>query len=208
MNENTYPWLGRGPIIPVIVIEEVAAAVPLARALVAGGLSTLEVTLRTPAALDAITAIAEAVPEALVGAGTLRTPADAALARDAGAEFAVSPGYTSELAAACAAVGLPLLPGVATASDVMRAYADGFRFCKFFPAVAAGGTPLLKALSGPFADVQFCPTGGVTPANAPEFLALANVEVCGGTWLTPADLVAAQDWDAITELARRATALA
>ena len=154
------------------------------------------------------TAIAEAVPEALVGAGTLRTPADPGLARDAGAEFAVSPGYTSELAAACAAVGLPLLPGVATASDVMRAYADGFRFCKFFPAVAAGGTPLLKALSGPFADVQFCPTGGVTPANAPEFLALANVEVCGGTWLTPADLVAAQDWDAITELARRATALA
>lgn len=199
---------GRGPIIPVIVLEDAAVAVDLARALVAGGLSALEVTLRTPAAAAAIEAIARAVPEALVGAGTLRTPADAARAREAGARFAVSPGYTPELSAACRDADLPLLPGVATASDLMRAYAGGHRFCKFFPAVAAGGVGMLKALSGPFFDVSFCPTGGITPANAPDFLALDAVPVCGGTWLTPPALIAARDWDAITELARTASALA
>lgn len=207
MTDPTQPWLGRGPIVPVIVIEEASIAVDLARALVDGGLSALEVTLRTPAAPAAIEAIANAVPEAAIGAGTLRLPGDAALARDAGATFAVSPGYTRELGAACAEVGLPLLPGVATASELMLAYADGYRFCKFFPAVAAGGVPVLKALAGPFPDVLFCPTGGITEASARDFLALPTVPVCGGTWLTPSQLLADRDWPAITELARRAAAL-
>lgn len=207
MTNQLLPWEGRGPIIPVIVIEDAALAAPLARALLAGGLSALEITLRTPAAPAAIEAIATAVPEATVGAGTLRLPADAKLARDSGATFAVSPGYTRALGAACAAAELPLLPGVATASELMLAYADGHRFCKFFPAVASGGVPMLKALAGPFPDVSFCPTGGITQASAPDFLALPSVPVCGGTWLTPADLVAARDWAAITELARRASAL-
>ncbi|HQZ00117.1 MAG TPA: bifunctional 4-hydroxy-2-oxoglutarate aldolase/2-dehydro-3-deoxy-phosphogluconate aldolase [Propionicimonas sp.] len=201
------PWSGRGPIIPVLVIDDAAIAVDLARALVAGGLTALEVTLRTPAAPAAIAAIAAQVPEATVGAGTLRLPSDAGLARDAGATFAVTPGYTRELGAACRAAGLPLLPGVATASELLLAFADGYRFCKFFPAVAAGGVPVLKALAGPFPDVSFCPTGGITEASAPEFLALASVPVCGGTWLTPAELVTARDWTGITELARRAAAL-
>lgn len=207
MNHGAYPWTGRGPIIPVIVIEDATLAVDLARALVAGGLSALEVTLRTSEAPAAIEAIATAVPEAVVGAGTLRLPSDAALARDAGASFAVTPGYTNALGAACAASGLPLLPGVATASELLLAYGDGHRFCKFFPAVAAGGVPTLKALAGPFPDISFCPTGGITESSAPDFLALPSVPVCGGTWLTPTDLVADRDWAAITELARRAAAL-
>ena len=207
MNTDVQPWIGRGPIIPVIVIDDASLAVDLARALVAGGLSALEITLRTPAAPAAIEAIAAAVPEAAVGAGTLRLPRDAALAKDAGATFAVTPGYTRELGAACREAGLPLLPGVATASELLLAYGDGHRFTKFFPAVAAGGVPLLKALGEPFPDVSFCPTGGITEASAPDFLALPSVPVCGGTWLTPANLVAARDWDAITELARRAAAL-
>ena len=201
------PWLGRGPIVPVIVIEDAAIAVSLARALVAGGLSALEVTLRTPAALGSIEAIVKAVPEAAIGAGTVRMPIDATRARDAGAAFAVSPGYTHDLGNACIDLGLPLLPGVATASEVMLAYADGHRFCKFFPAVAAGGIPVLQALAGPFPDVQFCPTGGLTETNASGFLALPTVPVCGGTWLTPPKLVAEHDWPAITELASRAAAL-
>jgi len=207
MTEPTQPWLDRGPIIPVIVIRNAAIAVDLARALMAGGLTALEITLRTPAAPAAIEAIANAVPGAAVGAGTLRVPGDARLARDAGATFAVSPGYTRDLGDACALAGLPLLPGVATASELMLAYADGHRFCKFFPAVAAGGIPVLKALAGPFPDVRFCPTGGITEATAPDFLALPTVPVCGGTWLTPPKLVADRDWATITELARRAAAL-
>jgi 2-dehydro-3-deoxyphosphogluconate aldolase/(4S)-4-hydroxy-2-oxoglutarate aldolase len=194
-------------VIPVIVLDRVADAVPLARALVAGGVRVLEVTLRTPAALACIEAIARAVPEAIVGAGTLRTAADARAARAAGAVFGVSPGYTAEVGAACRDAGLPLLPGVATASEVMAAQADGLRFLKFFPATAAGGIPMLKALGGPFPDIVFCPTGGITPETAPQFLALSNVKVCGGSWLTPADAVAAGDWDRITQLARAAAAL-
>jgi len=208
MSVHHSPWMGRGPIVPVIVIQDADTAVDLARALVAGGLSALEVTLRTPAALASIEAIAREVPEAAIGAGTLRLPGDAALAREAGATFAVSPGYTRDLHHACADVDLPLLPGVSTASELMHAYADGHRFCKFFPAVAAGGVPMLKAFAGPFPDVLFCPTGGITEASAPDFLALPTVPVCGGTWLTPSDLVAAHDWAAITALARRAAALA
>ena len=196
-----------GPVIPVIVLDRVADAVPLARALGAGGVRVLEITLRTPAALAGIEAIARAVPEAIVGAGTLRSAADARAARAAGSAFGVSPGYTAAVAAACRDAGLPLLPGVATASEVMAAQADGLHFLKFFPASAAGGIALLEALAGPFPDVRFCPTGGITPATAPLFLALPNVPVCGGSWLTPAAAVAAADWGRITQLARTAAGL-
>ena len=196
-----------GPVIPVIVLQRVEHAVPLANALVAGGVRVLEVTLRTPAALACIEAIAREVPQAIVGAGTIRTPAEARAARQAGSLFGVSPGYTSEVAQACRDVGLPLLPGVATASEVMAANADGFRFLKFFPATAAGGVPMLKALAGPFPDVAFCPTGGITPQTAPDFLALPNVRVCGGSWLTPADAIDAGDWARITTLAHAAASL-
>ena len=204
---NTLELAAHGPVIPVIVLDRVADAVPLARALVAGGVRVLEVTLRTPAALAGIEAIARAVPEAIVGAGTLRSAADARAARAAGSAFGVSPGYTAAVAAACRDAGLPLLPGVATASEVMAAQADGLHFLKFFPASAAGGIALLEALAGPFPDVRFCPTGGITPATAPLFLALPNVPVCGGSWLTPAAAVAAADWGRITQLARTAAGL-
>lgn len=196
-----------GPVIPVVVLHRAGDAVPLARALVAGGVRVLEVTLRTPAALACIEAIAQEVPEAIVGAGTIRTPAEAHAARQAGSAFGVSPGYTREVAQACRDVGLPLLPGVATASEVMAACAEGFRFLKFFPATAAGGIPMLKALAGPFPDVVFCPTGGITPHTASDFLALPNVRVCGGSWLTPADAVDAGDWARITALAHAAVSL-
>jgi len=204
---DTRSLASHGPVIPVIVIQRLEQAVPLARALVEGGVKVLEVTLRTPVALAAIEAIARAVPEAVVGAGTLRLPADAQAARDAGSVFAVSPGYTAELGAACRAAGLPLLPGVATGSEVMAAMADGLDFLKFFPAVQAGGIPMLKALAGPFPDIAFCPTGGITPETAPQFLAMPNVKVCGGSWLTPADAVEQGDWPRITRLAREAQAL-
>ncbi len=196
-----------GPVIPVIVIDDFDAAVPMARALVEGGVRVLEVTLRTTVALRCMEAIAKAVPEAIVGAGTVRSLADARAAKDAGCLFAVSPGYTSSIGLACQNIGLPLLPGVATASEIMQANSDGYRFLKFFPASAAGGIPMLKALAGPFPDVMFCPTGGISAEAAPQFLALPNVKVCGGSWLTPADAVAARDWPRITALARAAGAL-
>ena len=196
-----------GPVIPVIVIDDFDAAVPMARALVEGGVRVLEVTLRTSVALRCMEAIAKAVPEAIVGAGTVRSLADARAAKDAGCLFAVSPGYTSSIGLACQNIGLPLLPGVATASEIMQANADGYRFLKFFPASAAGGIPMLKAFAGPFPDVMFCPTGGISAETAPQFLALPNVKVCGGSWLTPADAVAAKDWPRITALARAAGAL-
>ncbi len=196
-----------GPVIPVIVIELIEHAVPLAQALVEGGVKVLEVTLRTPAALAAIVAIARAVPEAIVGAGTLRSAADVRAARDAGCRFGVSPGYTHAIGAACREAGLPLLPGVATAGEVMAASADGHDFLKFFPASAAGGLPMLKALAGPFPDISFCPTGGITAQTAPQYLALPNVRVVGGSWLTPVDAMRAGDWARITQLAREARAL-
>jgi 2-dehydro-3-deoxyphosphogluconate aldolase/(4S)-4-hydroxy-2-oxoglutarate aldolase len=204
---NTLELAAHGPVIPVIVIQRLADAVPLAQALVEGGVKVLEVTLRTPVALRAMEAIARSVPQAIVGAGTIRSVADAQAARDAGCRFGVSPGYTSEIGHYCRNVSLPLLPGVATASEVMQAQADGLTFLKFFPATAAGGIPLLKALHGPFPDVVFCPTGGITPETAPQFLALPNVKVCGGSWLTPADAVEAGDWTRITTLARQTHAL-
>lgn len=196
-----------GPVIPVIVIDDLAHAVPLAQALVDGGVRVLEVTLRTPVALQAIEAMARAVPGAIVGAGTLRTAADARAVKDAGAAFAVSPGFTEPLSQACAAAGLPLLPGVSSASEVMRASDAGHSFLKLFPATAVGGVNLLKGLAGPFPDIVFCPTGGITPETAPQFLALPNVRVCGGSWLTPKDALQAGDWARITRLAREASQL-
>ena len=207
MIKNTLELLALGPVIPVIVLQRVEHAVPMARALVEGGVRVLEVTLRTPVALACMQAIARAVPEAIVGAGTLRTVADVRAARDAGCQFGVSPGYTLEIGAACRADQLPLLPGVATASEVMAANADGLTFLKFFPATAAGGVAMLKALAGPFPDVVFCPTGGITLETAPQFLALANVKVCGGSWLTPGDALDSGDWARFTRLAREASAL-
>ena len=196
------------PVIPVIVLERADDAVPLARALVAGGVRVLELTLRTSAALTAIEAIARAVPDAIVGAGTVRSDADARAAHAAGARFAVSPGWSPRIAAECRSLGLALLPGAATASEVMAAADAGFRFLKFFPAAAAGGPAMLKAWLGPFADIVFCPTGGIDAANAAEYLALANVEVVGGSWLTPPDAIAAADWPRIERLARDAAGLA
>ena len=204
---NPLDLAAHGPVIPVIVIDRLDGAVPLAQALVDGGVKVLEITLRTPVALKCMEAIARAVPEAIVGAGTVRNAADAQAAKDAGCRFAVSPGYLSAVGHACRDIGLPLLPGVATGSEVMQANADGYFFLKFFPATAAGGIPLLKALAGPFADVVFCPTGGITLETAPQFLALPNVKVCGGSWLTPADAVKSKDWARITKLAREASAL-
>lgn len=167
----------------------------------------LEVTLRTPQGLASIEAIARAVPEAIVGAGTVRSAADARTCAHAGARFAVSPGYTSALGQACQDLQLPLLPGVATSGEIMAAQADGFNELKFFPAVQAGGTAMLKAWQGPFGDVRFCPTGGVSPANAQEFLALKNVVCVGGSWLVPTDALEQGDWSRITALAREAKAL-
>ena len=195
------------PVIPVIVLNDLAHAVPMARALVAGGVRMLEVTLRTPQALACIEAIARAVPEAGVGAGTVRSRADAQAAANAGARFAVSPGYTSAVGQACRDVGLALLPGVATGSEIMMAQEDGFTELKFFPAMQAGGPAMLKAWSGPFFDVRFCPTGGVSLQNAADFLALPNVVCVGGSWLVPADAMAAGDWARITQLAADTQAL-
>lgn len=195
------------PVIPVIVLHDVRHAVPMARALVAGGIRMLEVTLRTPQALESMRAIAAEVPDAVVGAGTVRSSADAAAAARAGARFAVSPGFTPAVGRACRDAGLPLLPGVATGSEIMTAQEEGFSALKFFPAVQAGGTAMLKAWQGPFGDVVFCPTGGIQSGNAAEFLALKNVACVGGSWLVPTDALEQGDWPRITRLAREASAL-
>jgi 2-dehydro-3-deoxyphosphogluconate aldolase / (4S)-4-hydroxy-2-oxoglutarate aldolase len=193
------------PVIPVIVLNDVNHAVPMARALVAGGIRMLEVTLRTPVALECMERIAKEVPEAVVGAGTVRTPYEAQAAARAGARFAVSPGFTAAVGQACKDNGLPLLPGVATGSEIMMAAEAGYTELKFFPAMQAGGPAMLKAWSGPFFDVKFCPTGGVSTANAQEFLSLPNVVCVGGSWLTPADAMQRGDWAQITQLATQAT---
>jgi 2-dehydro-3-deoxyphosphogluconate aldolase/(4S)-4-hydroxy-2-oxoglutarate aldolase len=195
------------PVIPVIVLHDVKHAVALARALVAGGIRMLEVTLRTPQALACLEAIAREVPEAVAGAGTVRSAADVQASLNAGARFAVSPGYTHTVGQACRDAGLPLLPGVATGSEIMAAQDDGYNELKFFPAMQAGGPAMLKAWGGPFIGVRFCPTGGVTQTNAAEFLALPNVACVGGSWLTPTDALAAGDWARITALARDASTL-
>ena len=196
-----------GPVIPVIVIDGIEQAVPLARALVAGGVRVLEVTLRTPVALDAIRAIAREVPDAIVGVGTISRAEHFEQAIQAGARFGVSPGLTRELIDAAHASHLPLLPGVMTPSDVIRARNARFFALKLFPAQQAGGIGMLKALSGPFPDVTFCPTGGVTPTSAPDFLALPNVGCVGGSWLTPPAMVKAGDWQEITALSLDASKL-
>ncbi|MFF4268436.1 bifunctional 4-hydroxy-2-oxoglutarate aldolase/2-dehydro-3-deoxy-phosphogluconate aldolase [Streptomyces sp. NPDC001536] len=199
--------LDLAPVVPVVVIEDASDAVPLARALVAGGLPAIEVTLRTPAALDAIRAIADEVPDAVVGAGTVVTPEQVTRCVRAGARFLVSPGWTDVLLTAMRASGVPFLPGVSTVSEVVALLERGVREMKFFPAQAAGGTAYLKSLAGPLPQARFCPTGGIGPANAPEYLALPNVGCVGGTWMLPADAVAARDWGRIEELARAAAGL-
>ncbi|WP_031170368.1 bifunctional 4-hydroxy-2-oxoglutarate aldolase/2-dehydro-3-deoxy-phosphogluconate aldolase [Streptosporangium roseum] len=195
------------PVVPVVVIDDLETAVPLARALVAGGLPVIEVTLRTADALRAIERIAAEVPEAVIGAGTIRTPADVAASVAAGSRFLVSPGSTPKLVDAMEASGVPFLPGVATASEVMALAERGLTEMKFFPAEAAGGLPYLKALGGPLPDVRFCPTGGIRLATAPDYLSLPNVGCVGGTWLTPADALAAGDYARIEKLAAEAAAL-
>lgn len=199
--------LDLAPVVPVVVVRDAADAVPLARALVDGGLPAIEVTLRTPVALDAIRAIAREVPDALVGAGTVVSSADVADAVAAGARFLVSPGWTPALLDAMEASGVPFLPGVSTTSEVVALLERGVREMKFFPAEAAGGTAYLKALSGPLPQARFCPTGGIRPETAPSYLALPNVACVGGTWLTPEGALAARDWGRVTELARAASGL-
>ncbi|MEV6382603.1 bifunctional 4-hydroxy-2-oxoglutarate aldolase/2-dehydro-3-deoxy-phosphogluconate aldolase [Streptomyces sp. NPDC051773] len=207
------PWSSRvsvldlAPVLPVVVVDDPADAVPLARALVAGGLPAIEVTLRTPGALDAVRAISAEVPEAVVGVGTVITPPQVAESVAAGGRFLVSPGWTDMLLAAMRASGVPFLPGVSTASEVVALLERGVREMKFFPAEAAGGTTYLKSLAGPLPQARFCPTGGVGPGNAPEYLALPNVGCVGGTWMLPSDAVAARDWARIERLAREAAGL-
>ncbi|MGA4963231.1 bifunctional 4-hydroxy-2-oxoglutarate aldolase/2-dehydro-3-deoxy-phosphogluconate aldolase [Streptomyces pseudogriseolus] len=203
----SFSVLELAPVVPVVVVEDVADAVPLARALVAGGLPAIEVTLRTPAARGAIRAIAAEVPGAVVGAGTVLTPEQVTDAVTAGARFLVSPGCTDALLAAMRASGVPFLPGVATASEVMALLERGVREMKFFPARATGGTAYLKSLSGPLPQARFCPTGGIGPDTAPEYLALPNVGCVGGSWMLPEDAVAARDWERVERLAREAAAL-
>lgn len=200
--------LRQGPVVPVIVIDDPAVAVDLAHALVAGGIRVLEVTLRTKAALAAIRRMRDEVPDAIVGAGTLRTRPQVEASVDAGAQFGISPGLTPELAAAARSAALTFIPGIATPAEAMRAEDEGFLVQKLFPAEAVGGVKLLKSLAGPFPNLRYCPTGGIDLARAPEYLKLPNVMCVGGSWLTPADALAARDWDRITQLAREASQLA
>ena len=194
------------PIVPVLVVHDAGKARSLAEALVAGGLPALEVTLRTPAALEAISEMAK-VQGGMVGAGTLVTPDDVLAAKDAGATFGVSPGATDALLAACEEADLPLLPGAATASEAMRLLARGYDMLKFFPAEASGGAPALKAIGAPLPQISFCPTGGVSPENAQSYLSLPNVVCAGGSWVAPSDLINSEDWAGIEELARNASQL-
>lgn len=200
--------LDRVPVIPVVVVDDVAHAVPIARALVAGGLPVIELTLRTPVALEGIRRIAAEVPEILLGAGTVTAPEHAKQAADAGAAFLVSPGSTAAVLDGMAETELPFLPGVSTVSEAMAALEHGLTELKFFPAEAAGGATFLRSLGGPVPQVRFCPTGGITPLSAPDYLALPNVGCVGGSWLTPAKALASEDWAAVTELAKKAAQLA
>jgi 2-dehydro-3-deoxyphosphogluconate aldolase/(4S)-4-hydroxy-2-oxoglutarate aldolase len=204
---NIREILRLSPVIPVLTVSDLAHAVPLARALVAGGLRVLEITLRTPVAIGCIEAIRKAVPEALVGLGTLTKPVDFAAAERAGAQFGVTPGLTPELAAAARGARFPLLPGAMTPTEVIAARHLGFNVLKLFPAHQAGGIGMLHALSAPFPDVLFCPTGGISRASAPEYLALPNVVSVGGSWVAPGELLKAGDWSGIEALARDAAAL-
>ncbi|KAB2370358.1 bifunctional 4-hydroxy-2-oxoglutarate aldolase/2-dehydro-3-deoxy-phosphogluconate aldolase [Actinomadura montaniterrae] len=204
---NTEELFGLAPVVPVVVLDDADHAVPLARALVDGGLPAIEVTLRTPAAVESIERIAAEVPDAVVGAGTVVTAGDAERSLKAGARFLVSPGCTPRLRAAMADTGLPFLPGVSSASEAMALLEEGVTAMKFFPAEPAGGVPYLKALGGPLPQITFCPTGGIRPGNAADYLALPNVGCVGGTWLTPSDAVRAGDWDRVRALAAEAAEL-
>jgi 2-dehydro-3-deoxyphosphogluconate aldolase/(4S)-4-hydroxy-2-oxoglutarate aldolase len=204
---NLRDLLRISPVIPVLTVTRLEHAAPLAQALVRGGIRVLEVTLRTACALDAITEMREMAPSAVVGAGTLTRADDFAAVQRAGAQFAVTPGLTPDLMFGAGETRLPLLPGVMTPTELIAARAAGFRACKLFPAQQAGGVGMLKALAGPFPDVVFCPTGGITRANAAEFLAQPNVLCVGGSWLAPRELVDAGNWGAIEELARDASSL-
>ncbi|MFD6335514.1 bifunctional 4-hydroxy-2-oxoglutarate aldolase/2-dehydro-3-deoxy-phosphogluconate aldolase [Streptomyces niveus] len=199
--------LDLAPVVPVVVVDDVADAVPLARALVAGGLPAIEVTLRTPVAADAIRAIAAEVPEAVVGAGTVISAATVTEAVSAGARFLVSPGWTDTLLAAMRASGVPFLPGVSTTSEVVALLERGVTEMKFFPAEAAGGTAYLKSLSGPLPQARFCPTGGISLASAPSYMSLKNVGCVGGSWMLPPDAITSKDWARVEKLAREASAL-
>ena len=195
------------PVVPVVVLDDLDHAVPVARALVAGGLPVIELTLRTPVALDAIAAIAADVPEILVGAGTITSPELVSRAVEAGAQFLVSPGTTPTLLGEMAGSGVPFLPGTATVSEAMAVLEAGFSEMKFFPAEASGGAAYLRSLASPLPAARFCPTGGITAASAPSYLSLPNVGCVGGSWLTPADALRDGDWDRVAALAREAAAL-
>ncbi|MEV6606036.1 bifunctional 4-hydroxy-2-oxoglutarate aldolase/2-dehydro-3-deoxy-phosphogluconate aldolase [Kutzneria sp. NPDC051319] len=199
--------LDLSPVMPVVVLDDVEHAVPVAEALLRGGIKVIEVTLRTPAALASIERIAAAVPDLVVGAGTVTAPEHAKQALDAGSRFIVTPGSTEALLDAVAATGLPFLPGVSTVGEAMRAAERGCSVLKFFPAEAAGGAPYLKSIYGPLPGLRFCPTGGITVESAPKYLALPNVGCVGGSWLTPADALAANDWQRVSALASAATTL-
>jgi 2-dehydro-3-deoxyphosphogluconate aldolase/(4S)-4-hydroxy-2-oxoglutarate aldolase len=195
-----------GPVVPVLVIHDVEHAVPLAHALIEGGIKVLEVTLRTPAALSVIEAIAKEVPEAIIGAGTVTNAQQLKEVTNAGAKFAISPGMTADLLAAGMQGSIPLIPGISSISDLMKGLDAGYSHLKFFPAEASGGVKALKSIGGPFPDVVFCPTGGIGPANYRDYLSLPNVKCVGGSWLAPDDAIANGDWGAITELAKSAIA--
>lgn len=198
--------LNASPVMPVMVIQDLENAVPLAKALVAGGIRVLEITLRTPVALDAIRAIAKEVPDAIVGAGTILNEQQLQAAADAGAVFAISPGLTANLLAAAQKSSIALIPGISSLSELMLGMEYGLDHFKFFPAENAGGVPMLKAIAGPIPQVTFCPTGGISLKNYNEYLALPNVACCGGSWLAPADVVKNKDWDKVTQLAKEAIA--
>ncbi|NRQ43121.1 bifunctional 4-hydroxy-2-oxoglutarate aldolase/2-dehydro-3-deoxy-phosphogluconate aldolase [Rheinheimera sp. YQF-2] len=198
----------QGPVVPVIVIKDLADAVPMAKALLAGGIKVLEVTLRTPVALDAIRLLAQEVPDAIVGAGTVTTAAQLQQVVNAGAKFAISPGLTRELLQAGKDAAIPLIPGIASISELMEGTGLGYTHFKFFPAEAAGGVKTLKSIHGPFADIRFCPTGGINESNFRDYLALPNVKCVGGSWIVPDDAVAAKDWARITQLCQTAVAQA
>ena len=207
MSPSESSLLDRVPVVPVVVVDDLAQAVPVARAMVAGGLPVIELTLRTPVALDAIRAIADEVPEILVGAGTVLTPGQAKEAKDAGAQFLVSPGATASLLAGMTDTGLPFLPGTATVSEVLAVLETGLTEMKFFPAEASGGTGFLSSIASPVPAARFCPTGGITTASAASYLALPNVGCVGGSWLTPKDALETGDWARVEQLAAKAAAL-
>jgi 2-dehydro-3-deoxyphosphogluconate aldolase/(4S)-4-hydroxy-2-oxoglutarate aldolase len=196
----------QGPVVPVLVIKDVAHAVPLAKALIAGGIRVLEVTLRTEAALEVIAKIAQEVPEAIIGAGTVTNRAQLQQVIDAGAKFAISPGMTSDLLKAGNEGNIALSPGISSISELMTAVDHGYTHLKFFPAEASGGVKALKAIGGPFPDIKFCPTGGISPSNYSDYLALPSVRCAGGSWLAPEDAMVNGDWNKITELAKQAVA--